>query len=115
MLEKEIQSKIIKFLKSKEHFCYKHVATSVNGIPDIMCIIRGIPVFIEVKRPGGKATELQMLKIAEIVENNGIAFIVHTYESFLDKYEEIRLFFEAYEMSEALIKLHELNRKLSLY
>lgn len=114
MLEKTIQSKIIKFLKQKDHFCYKHLATSVNGIPDIMCIIHGIPVFIEVKKPGGRATELQEIKIAEIVDNNGVAFIVHSYEAFLDKYGEITLYFEMYGNKPSLLHLREFLRKVSL-
>lgn len=114
MLEKTIQAKIIKFLKQKNHFCYKHLATSVNGIPDIMCIIHGIPVFIEVKRPGGRATELQELKIAEIVENNGVAFAVHSYEAFLDKYNEIKLFFEMHGDKPAYIYLREFLNKVSI-
>lgn len=46
--------------------CIKLIRTSVNGIPDVMCLREGKTMFIEVKRPEGKLSELQKVRIEQL-------------------------------------------------
>jgi hypothetical protein len=41
------------------------------GLPDLLCLRHGRAVFLEVKRPGGSATKLQVRRMAEIYDKGG--------------------------------------------
>ena len=59
-LESDIQSRILKKLKSRGYFPVKLISTNCNGIPDIMVVEpRGFVSWIEVKRPGKTSDPLQ--------------------------------------------------------
>ena len=47
--------------------CVKLIKTSVNGIPDIMALKGGKTMFIEVKQPDGKLSELQNVRIGQLL------------------------------------------------
>jgi Holliday junction resolvase len=69
--EQQIQSKLIKKLESEGYYVIKLVKTNKNGIPDLIAIPKGSDVlFIEVKRPGGKASELQKYRMKELEKHN---------------------------------------------
>jgi hypothetical protein len=68
ILESKIQAKIIKQLESENWLCIKLIKTSVNGIPDILCHRQGETMYIEVKRPTGKLSELQKIRIKQLRE-----------------------------------------------
>lgn len=68
MLEQQIQSKIIKSLERDGWYVVKLITTTKAGIPDLLCLKNGRAVFIEVKRPGGKVSELQRLRMAELLK-----------------------------------------------
>lgn len=59
MLESKIQSKIVKRYESDGWLVVKLLTTTMNGIPDLMCLKNGKTIFIEVKRPGQKPRPLQ--------------------------------------------------------
>jgi Holliday junction resolvase len=42
------------------------IKTNKNGIPDLMCLKDGVTMFIEVKRPNGKLSELQKIRIKQL-------------------------------------------------
>jgi hypothetical protein len=42
------------------------IKTSKNGIPDLMCLRNGITMFIEVKKPNGRLSELQKIRIKQL-------------------------------------------------
>ena len=67
MLEKNIQTKIIAKLKTEGWLCVKLIKTSVNGIPDLLCLKNGKTMFIEVKQPDGKLSELQNVRIGQLL------------------------------------------------
>ena len=52
----------------------------MNGVPDLLCSVAGKFVALEVKRPGGKPTKLQLFRIAEIRDSGGVAEIVESRE-----------------------------------
>jgi hypothetical protein len=65
--EQQIQSKIIKQLEADGYYVIKLVKTNKNGIPDLIAIPNDSDVlFVEVKRPGGKLSELQKYRIKEL-------------------------------------------------
>ena len=59
MLEKQIQSKIKKELEKQGWLVLRPVSVSKSGYPDLWCLKDKTTVFVEVKRPGEKPTELQ--------------------------------------------------------
>lgn len=63
MIESKIQTKIINKLKKEGWICIKLIRTSLNGIPDLICLKNGETIFIEVKQPNGKLSELQKIRI----------------------------------------------------
>jgi Holliday junction resolvase len=64
--ESKRQSKIINQLTKEGWLCVKLIKTNKNGIPDLMCLKEGITMFIEVKRPNGKLSELQKIRIKQL-------------------------------------------------
>ena len=66
MLESKIQTKIINRLKKEGWICIKLIRTSLNGIPDLMCLKNGQTMFIEVKQEKGKLSELQKVRIEQL-------------------------------------------------
>lgn len=68
MLEKNIQTKIKIKLEREGWFVVKLIKTSVNGIPDLMCLKDGKTMFIEVKQPSGRLSELQKMRIDELIK-----------------------------------------------
>lgn len=61
MLEKEIESQLVKSVKAKNGLCLKFNCLSMNGVPDrIILMPFGKFCFVEVKAPGKKLRPLQM-------------------------------------------------------
>jgi len=76
MLESKIQKKIITHLEQHGWYVIKLIKTNKNGVPDLVVIDKnGGATFIEVKRPGGKLSELQKYRIKEM-QSKGIKVIV---------------------------------------
>ena len=67
VLESKRQAKIIAKLTQEGWFCVKLIKTSVNGIPDLLCLKNGKTMFIEVKQPDGKLSELQNVRIGQLL------------------------------------------------
>jgi Holliday junction resolvase len=64
--EQKIQTKIINQLTKEGWLCVKLIKTSKNGIPDLLCLKDGITMFIEVKKPNGRLSELQKIRIKQL-------------------------------------------------
>ena len=67
ILESKRQAKIIAKLKTEGWLCVKLIKTSVNGIPDLLALKNGNAMFIEVKQPDGKLSELQNVRIGQLL------------------------------------------------
>lgn len=85
-LEKVLQVKILKDLKSLGRYCtyYKNIKTSENGIPDVYfttCLTRS--VFVELKRKGEEAKRLQVHKIRKLNECGTRAFVCNSWEEWV--------------------------------
>ena len=68
MLESKLQTKIKKKLEEKGFLVVKLIKTSCNGIPDLMALKDGKVIFIEVKQPNGVLSELQKLRIKQLID-----------------------------------------------
>jgi hypothetical protein len=75
MLEKEIQAKITSYLKKNNWMVLNMQLLSLNGLPDLLCLNYNIALWIEVKRPKKKPTELQKFRHAQL-RNFGFTVIV---------------------------------------
>lgn len=80
MTQKEaaIVASILSALRARGAWCVKiHGGMYQSaGIPDIIGVSDGRFFGLEVKRPGGKATQLQLLTIRRIREAGGIGAVV---------------------------------------
>jgi len=77
MLELKIQTQIIKYLKSKGYIAVKNITISINGWPDVTAIApNGKHIYIEVKRPGGRLSEIQKIRIQQLREHNTDVYVV---------------------------------------
>ena len=75
--EKQVQHAIVDLLKKQLGFaCWNlsqpRATKQSPGLPDLIAIGRGLILFIECKRPGGKQTEYQKTFQREVEANGGI-------------------------------------------
>lgn len=68
MTEAQIQTKIINTLRGAGWFVTKLIVTSTPGIMDVLALKDGRALFIEVKRPGMKPTDLQQHRAKQIID-----------------------------------------------
>lgn len=80
MTESQIQTKIAKRLRENGWFVTKLIQTSTNGIPDLMAIRKGNVIFLEVKKPGEVASELQKYVIDGLNKSGVFASVVSKVE-----------------------------------
>lgn len=62
MKESEIQHDIIKYLEDNGFYVVKIIQTNKNGWPDLQAHKNRLTIFIEVKTPKGKVSELQQYR-----------------------------------------------------
>ena len=62
-LESDIQRQIAQAMTKSGWLVVKLIQTNWNGIPDLMCIRKGVIIFLEVKRPGKELEPLQEHRI----------------------------------------------------
>ena len=80
MTESQIQTKIAKRLRENGWFVTKLIQTSTNGIPDLMAIRKGNVIFLEIKKPGEEASELQKYVIDGLNKSGVFASVVSKVE-----------------------------------
>ena len=81
ILESKRQAKIIAKLTQEGWLCVKLIKTSVNGIPDLLCLKNGESMFIEVKQPDGKLSELQKIRIQQLRDKGFNVKILTDYDT----------------------------------
>ncbi len=59
MKESAIQKKIIEYIKNINGDCFKITATSRRGCPDLIALVSGRMILIEVKKEGKQLDSLQ--------------------------------------------------------
>jgi Holliday junction resolvase len=75
-MESKIQAKIKARFEQAGWIVVKLIQTNCNGIPDLMCLKDGKTVFVEVKQPGKKPTELQQFRHDQLTQNGFQVFIL---------------------------------------
>ena len=83
--ESKLQSKIIKLLEADGWLVVKTIQLSKNGYPDIFAFRSGITIFIEVKAPNGKRSELQKYRIEQLTSQGFTAFFCESLDEFKTK------------------------------
>ena len=82
---KAIKRKLEKEFGSDFYFFKSHgQADQVRGLPDLIGCYRGYFVAMEVKKPGGHATDLQAFTMQRIRTAGGYAAVIHSVEEALD-------------------------------
>lgn len=81
--EQKLQTKIINYLKSDGWLVVKTIQLSINGMPDIFAFKNGRTIFIEVKSPNGKRSELQKYRIEQLTLQGFTAFFCDNFENML--------------------------------
>jgi len=79
-LERDIQAQITKYLRNNGIWHVKIITANRNGIPDLICLRKGIFIAIELKRPGHKPTDLQQAELDRIKQAGGFSFCCHSLE-----------------------------------
>jgi Holliday junction resolvase len=75
-MESKIQANIKARFERAGWIVVKLIQTNCNGIPDLMCLKNGKTVFVEVKQPGKKPTELQQFRHDQLTQNGFQVFIL---------------------------------------
>lgn len=85
--EKTFENKIKQFLKENSCWHVKFFANAYTkiGVPDILGVVNGYFVAIEVKAPNGAPSELQKYNVREINTCKGFAVIVRP-----NQFEELK-------------------------
>lgn len=82
----EITREIRNYLKIRGIFHFKVLQGlgSYPGIPDIIGIFKGKPLFIEVKRENGKLSEKQEEFLLRVKREGAIAFVAKSLDDVID-------------------------------
>ena len=88
-IESKVQEEIISYLKKNRIYHFRFQAQSnLNGLPDILCLYKGLFIGLELKREkGGTPSGIQLRKIKTINDNGGIGLIVRSVK-------EVKLLFD---------------------
>ncbi len=80
MRESELQTKIKEKLTKSGWLVVKLEKTSWNGIPDLMCIRKGVVIFLEVKTEKGVVSPIQEHRIKTLNSIGCFARVVRSIE-----------------------------------
>ena len=84
------QKKISLFLEERGYFVLKLISTNKNGIPDLIAVHPTLPnVWCEVKKEDGKPSELQKLRIVQLIKTGQFAVISYGIHHFKQQYENL--------------------------
>lgn len=76
MLEKQLQGKLLKRLRSAGHYCIKIIGASRAGAPDIVTCQDGAFVAYECKTDVGRQSELQKYN-QRMIEKSGGKYVLY--------------------------------------
>ena len=66
ILEKDIEKKLVEYIKSKNGMCVKLNSTSTVGLPDRLVILKDKIIFVELKAPSKKPRAIQDVMIKRL-------------------------------------------------
>ena len=88
MREQDIQLRIRKWFEANGWIVLKTVALSTAGWPDLIALKEGVTIFVEVKKPGGKLSDLQAFRIEQLIKAGFQAFTAYSFSDFQKKINE---------------------------
>ena len=86
--EKQVQSEIMKYIRSYGWYCIKVMKANENGVSDLLACVAGKFISIEVKAekyvndPWKQASSWQKLQLARVQQAGGQATVVASLEQF---------------------------------
>lgn len=88
--EGKIQKKITDHLKKDGWFTTKLMQTSTNGIPDVLAVKSERTLWIEVKTPTGRLSEIQKYRIKQLIfDFDQEVMVAYSYQEFKEQYEKL--------------------------
>lgn len=89
MLESVIQSKILRYLNSRENvWAVKVISANKIGTPDILVCYKGKFIALECKNENGSTSKLQEYQIKKIKNAGGLAYVVRDIKQVMDILDE---------------------------
>ena len=88
--EKNFENRIKQFLQAEKCWCLKHWGGggfTKAGIPDLLICCNGRFIAVEVKGPGGRATDLQRYTLDQINNAGGLGLIL--YPNSFDQFKQL--------------------------
>lgn len=78
--EKNFENRVKKFLKEQGCYFVKYWGGgrfTQDGVPDLLICCEGYFIAVELKATNGRPSELQLVKLRQITDANGIAFLLY--------------------------------------
>lgn len=84
MKERSLQQKILAYLAKQNIFHFKLVQANYNGLPDLFIFSNGKVLAIELKKPGGRLSSLQRIRLQRLQQAGVAVHIINSYDTFLN-------------------------------
>jgi len=91
MLEKQLQLKILTYLKGvPDCWPVKVMVANRNGVPDLLVCFHGRFIGLEVKTPSGRTTPLQEAQLDAIRDAGGVGAVVRSVDDVIAVLEGVQ-------------------------
>jgi hypothetical protein len=80
MNEKQLESKVVEYCKKHGLYCRKFSSPAHRGVPDRIIVGNGQVMFLELKSPGEKPTQLQLRELDLIRAAGALALWADSWE-----------------------------------
>ena len=77
MTEHELQKKIFELLKKEEWIAVDNIKLKNAEMPDIVAFRNGTTIFLEVRKPGGELTPLQLTRLETLIKKGFVAKVIY--------------------------------------
>lgn len=99
--ESKIQSEILRYLsKLDQSYFFKTIVCNKAGVPDIVGVYKGRPVYIEVKSLRGKMSELQQLTREKLLKAKAIHIVAR-------ELDDVKALIKGIEISQSIKDIYE--------
>ncbi len=78
--ERDVEKRLRKGIEARGGMCLKFSSPQNAGVPDRLCIVRGLHFFVEAKAPGKKPTKLQVEVHRQMRAAGACVHVVDTYD-----------------------------------
>lgn len=89
--EKEIEAYLVKKIKELGGLCWKFTSPGMAGVPDRIVLYQSCVTFVELKRPGGRLSEIQKKRIQELDNQKILVRVVSSKEEVDQVISELRV------------------------